>query len=329
MEELSGRKSVMNRLIERGLLQEISCGNNFAYVLADAGLFQPTDYKVLHSQAESGFVRFTKMLFNGRIQLYYMPDNMKPLSAVLPTLNPETFLTVVTNLLQAVLETKNNGFLSCTNVDLSFDKIFVDTSNMKVRLVYLPVSEHLTGDDILFESQLRSELLRTIRTIPGLVGPKTTALAGYLMDGMLSMEDLCAKLKAPVAVGDGWKTPETIAAAVTQPEKPEIPETPEAPKTMRIVAMNAPKRVEYIVKKDHFLIGKPGAKVHAEIDFNRMISRVHCCVDREGDQFAVTDLGSTNGTFVNGDKLQPNQPKKVKDGDMLRLANSIFQVVIR
>lgn len=319
----------MNRLIERGLLQEIACGGNFAYVLADAGLFQPTDYKVLHSQTESVFVRCTKMLFNGRIQLYYLPDDMKPLSAVLASLNPETFLTVVSNLLQGVLETKNNGFLSCTNVELSFDKIFVDISNMKVRLVYLPVSEHLMGDELLFESQLRTELLRTIRMMPGLAGPKTTALSGYLMDGTLSLADLCAKLKAPAPAAEGWQKAEHKAAVPVQPEKPEIPEPPKTPKTMRIVAMNAPRRVEFEVKKDHYLIGKPGAKVHAEIDFNRMISRVHCCVDRDGDRFTVTDLGSTNGTYLNGEKLQPNHPGKLKDGDMLRLANSIFQVVIR
>lgn len=322
----------MNQLIERGLLQEISCGVNFSYVLADAGLFQPTAYKVLHSQVESSFVRCTKMLFNGRIQLYYMPDNVKPLSAVLPTLNPETFLAVVTNLLQDVQETKNNGFLSCANVELSFDKIFVDISNMKVRLVYVPVGEHLVADDILFESQLRAELLKTIRMMPALESPKTTALAEYLMDGTLTLDDLCAKMKTPAAAPaskSGWKTVERTTAVHTQPQKPETPESPKEPKTMRIVAMNAPKRVEFVVDKDHYLIGKIGAKVDAEIDFNRMISRTHCCVDRSGEQFAVMDLGSTNGTFLNGDKLQPNHPKKLKDGDMLRLANSIFQVVIR
>lgn len=319
----------MNRLMERGLLQEISCGGNFAYVLADAGLFQTTDYKVLHSQTESGFVRCTKMLFNGKIQLYYMPDSMmKPLSAVLPTLNPETFLTVVSNLLQGVLETKNNGFLSCTNVELSFDKIFVDVSNLKVYLVYLPVSEHLVSDDILFESQLRAELMRTIRTMPALAGPKTTALAGNLMDGTLSVEELCARMKTPVAA-KGWKKPEHQAEVDTTPEEPEIPEPPKKPKVVRLVAMNAPKRVEFTVNKSHYLIGKTGAIVHAEIDFNRMISRTHCCVDKDGDEYVVMDLGSTNGTFLNGDKLQPNHPKKLKDGDMLRLANSIFQVVIR
>lgn len=318
----------MNRLIERGLLQEISCGGNFAYVLADAGLFQATDYKVLHSQAEGGFVRCTKMLFNGRIQLYYMPGNMKPLSAVLPTLNPETFMTVVSNLLQGVLETKNNGFLSCTNVELSFDKIFVDISNMKVQLVYLPVSEHLLSDDTFFESQLRSDLLRTIRTIPALASPRTTVFAGCLMDGTLSLEDLCARMKAPAPNGSRL-TPDHPAALPAQPEEPEIPEPPKVPKTMRLVAMNAPRQISFTVNKSHYLIGKTGAKVHAEIDFNRMISRIHCCVDREGDRFTVTDLGSTNGTFLNGDKLQPNHPKQLKDGDMLRLANSIFQVVIR
>jgi len=315
----------MNRLIEKGLLQEISCGGNFAYVLADTSLFQPTDYKVLHSQADGIFVRCTKMLFNGKIQLYYMPDNMKPLSAVLSSLNPETFVTVVSNLLQGVLETKHNGFLSCANVELSFNKIFVDVSNMKVRLVYLPVSESLSSDDLFFESQLRSELLRTIRITPALSSPKTAALADHLMDGILSLEDLCAKMKSPAFSN----APEHKPAAQVLPEEPEIAKPPKLPKVLRLVTMNAPKRVEFTMNKNHYLIGKAGAKVHAEIDFNRMISRIHCCIDRDGNQFTLTDLGSTNGTFLNGDKLQPNYPQKLKDGDMLRLANSIFQVVIR
>ena len=59
----------MNRLLENSLLQEIACGTNFAYVLSDNGMFLPTEYKVLQSQANSNFVKCMKMLSNGNLQI--------------------------------------------------------------------------------------------------------------------------------------------------------------------------------------------------------------------------------------------------------------------
>jgi hypothetical protein len=50
------------------------------------------------------------------------------------------------------------------------------------------------------------------------------------------------------------------------------------------------------------------------------ISRLHCTVLDEDDHFAVRDEDSANGTFVNGEKLEPLQPRPLRDGDMLDVA---------
>lgn len=300
------------------MLKEIPCGANFSYVLMDNSLFQPTDYKVLHSQTDGSFVKCMKMLYNGQVQLYYMPEGKKPLSQLLPNLNGESFLTVLANLFQNILNAKSNGFLFCGNVEQSFDKIFADPSTLKVSLVYLPIGIHLYDDEIAFESQLRSELVRQIHTVPNLAGPRTYAVAESLMDGTLSLENLISIIKNSSA-----PEPE-----VKKPESDPKPEIPEKPKQMYLLAMNAPVPTKFRIKKEHYVIGKAGAPVDAAISFNKMISRIHCCVDRQGDQFKVKDLGSTNGTFLNGNRLQPDQAHPLKNGDMLRLANSIFQVVI-
>ena len=59
-----------------------------------------------------------------------------------------------------------------------------------------------------------------------------------------------------------------------------------------------------------------------------MISRVHCRIDRRDEDYTITDLQSANGTFVNRIKLQPGTPQIIKNGDIIRLANSDFQVSI-
>ncbi len=48
------------------------------------------------------------------------------------------------------------------------------------------------------------------------------------------------------------------------------------------------------------------------------VSRRHSRLLRENNEWFVEDLGSTNGTFVNGAKIPPNKKTAVKKGDVLR-----------
>jgi Protein of unknown function (DUF3662)/FHA domain len=52
------------------------------------------------------------------------------------------------------------------------------------------------------------------------------------------------------------------------------------------------------------------------------ISRMHARVVREGDDFVVEDLGSTNGTEVNGQLVKR---RRLADGDRVRLGSSTLQ----
>jgi len=52
---------------------------------------------------------------------------------------------------------------------------------------------------------------------------------------------------------------------------------------------------------------------------NRFISRRHFQVRFESDVFYISDLGSTNGTYLNGRKLNPNEEQILRDGDVVGL----------
>jgi EAL domain-containing protein (putative c-di-GMP-specific phosphodiesterase class I) len=49
------------------------------------------------------------------------------------------------------------------------------------------------------------------------------------------------------------------------------------------------------------------------------VSREHAVIERQGDQITVRDLGSTNGTYVNGRRVQESP---LKHGDVVRIADS-------
>jgi pSer/pThr/pTyr-binding forkhead associated (FHA) protein len=52
---------------------------------------------------------------------------------------------------------------------------------------------------------------------------------------------------------------------------------------------------------------------------NRFVSRRHFQVRFESDVFYISDLGSTNGTYLNGSKLNPNEERILRDGDRVGL----------
>lgn len=56
------------------------------------------------------------------------------------------------------------------------------------------------------------------------------------------------------------------------------------------------------------------------------VSGNHAKIEQKDQQWQVMDLGSTNGTFLNGQALTPNQPYLIKVGDIIRFSTLEFKV---
>jgi pSer/pThr/pTyr-binding forkhead associated (FHA) protein len=56
------------------------------------------------------------------------------------------------------------------------------------------------------------------------------------------------------------------------------------------------------------------------IEFDTSVSRLHAVVERYSTGFCVRDLGSANGTFVNGERVMAE--RRLHTGDEIRLGNS-------
>lgn len=59
---------------------------------------------------------------------------------------------------------------------------------------------------------------------------------------------------------------------------------------------------------------------------NPVVSRVHMRILEEEDGYYIEDLNSTNGTFLNEEKLKPHQTIKIEIGDLITIANINFVV---
>jgi pSer/pThr/pTyr-binding forkhead associated (FHA) protein len=55
-----------------------------------------------------------------------------------------------------------------------------------------------------------------------------------------------------------------------------------------------------------------------------MVSRRHCCIDWRDDGPVLEDLGSLNGTEVNGEEL--TDLRRLAEGDLIQMGGSVFAV---
>ena len=76
------------------------------------------------------------------------------------------------------------------------------------------------------------------------------------------------------------------------------------------------------VNKNRFIIGKAQG-VDYRIN-NNTVSRNHCRILTRGNEFFIEDLGSTNGTFIDGERLNENVPAKLSNGQKITLSDENF-----
>ncbi len=78
----------------------------------------------------------------------------------------------------------------------------------------------------------------------------------------------------------------------------------------------------------------PTSEMFPEIDLSedngleKGVSRRHARITRKNGQVIVEDLGSINGTFVNGKRLAPYLGEVLNDGDQLQLGNLVIEISV-
>ena len=201
-------------------------------------------------------------------------------------------------------------------IELSWDKIFVEQNTLKVKLVYLPLSVRAFDSYAEFESELRSSIVKLADKVITSSNARLDQFVQDLCNGSMSLEDVYNKSR-------GAET----APIVRSEERSQMMPGTSANGSIKLVAMNAPSHFELVIDRDDAVIGKKQELVDMVIPFNRMISRKHCRITNRTGIYYINDEGSANGTFVNGVRLNPGQKAQINRGDIIRMADSDFQIV--
>jgi pSer/pThr/pTyr-binding forkhead associated (FHA) protein len=89
-----------------------------------------------------------------------------------------------------------------------------------------------------------------------------------------------------------------------------------------IVATGAQTGMEIPIAGPKFLIGR-GEECQLRPQ-SSLVSRKHCAIVVEKGGAVIEDFGSTNGTFVNDERI--TKPRELKNGDRLRVGALAFEV---
>jgi pSer/pThr/pTyr-binding forkhead associated (FHA) protein len=92
-----------------------------------------------------------------------------------------------------------------------------------------------------------------------------------------------------------------------------------------------------LANRTEFTLGRvsEGQPVMPDVDltpyqaYANGVSRLHAVLKRNGPRVVVKDLGSANGTYVNGKRLTPETERLLNHGDIVALGKLKFQVLIK
>ena len=140
---------------------------------------------------------------------------------------------------------------------------------------------------------------------------------------------------APVAPGAPLAPPAAPAMA-PQPPAPPSPGEPlpgpagpieRAPAGPRLVVVVGPTvGLSFALLGDSIRVGRDAS--NGIVLRDQTVSRQHAVLERRGDQWTVTDLGSTNGTEIGGQRSPPQQPTPLTPGSRVGFGDveCVFEV---
>jgi hypothetical protein len=120
-----------------------------------------------------------------------------------------------------------------------------------------------------------------------------------------------------------------------KPTRPELASTP-VNSWISLHLMDSGKILP-LASRNEFTLGRlsEGQPIMPDIDLTPYqayasgVSRLHAVVKRDANRVLVMDLGSSNGTYVNGRRINPHVEEPLSHGDIVALGKLKIQVLLR
>lgn len=90
-----------------------------------------------------------------------------------------------------------------------------------------------------------------------------------------------------------------------------------------------PSKKTILGRSDSSSTQKPDVDLTPFGALEKGVSRIHAVIARSDDTLTLVDMGSANGTHLNGQRLAPDQPRVLRDGDEIRLGKLVAHIYFK
>lgn len=141
-----------------------------------------------------------------------------------------------------------------------------------------------------------------------------------------------------IAAGSRSETTASLNKAASGDGPPVVHEVAPPPSTTPVVSLvviNSGRRIA-LEGADDLLVGRKDNQrgIYPDVDlgldggYDAGVSRRHAIITPQSGGYAIEDLASANGTFVNGRRLQPQTSTPIRHGDELKFGTLILRFEI-
>lgn len=294
-------------------LTEITGGRNRVFLLKEDSDLKRIEYRVLLSQKFDWQVKCYKCRLNGQTELFMLTDKYYRLSDILSSLNRVKVFTIVRQICESMIEVKSNGFLSADSILLDIDNIYYDAASGRVKLIYMPV-------DNGHEKVRKKVVDRVFELVESIA--KSQNDDNY----QLFISDILTQCIPSVELEDLVRalTEDNIRAIVERDNHDK--NAAKKDRKLYLDAIYGSEPMTFVIEREYYVIGRSERFADGIIHNNRLVGRKHCIIEQLDGNYAIMDLNSINGTYLNGEKLNPHQEYSLQEGDTVGIANLKFRV---
>lgn len=231
-------------------------------------------------------------------------------------ISKDKFVTMLLNLISTIRKLQFRG-IKLKNIILKPAQIFINKNNLKVKMICIPISNRNTDrtlKELLKEIILSAEFdynenCKYVRDILRFVEENDCNDLVVLQDGIEKYLDNSEK--------DHKNVPKKI-------EKVEQPLEKSKKQQVYLIRLSTDERIN--IDKPIFRIGKDKHNADYKITNNTAVSRKHAEIIKKNNEYFILDVGSTNHTFINGDRIEEKKEIPLEDGDIIKLGNEEFKI---
>lgn len=200
-----------------------------------------------------------------------------------------------------------------------------------MNMIICPKCKAQTPEDSLFCDQCGTEILYCPSCKKPARGKRCTSCGSALVSASEFFElPEDANVTQPQPASSGFAKPQLAGQKATEPESRHNAEPQTFDEgTMRPNTPSGPTKLVgegVVLLKSGGIIGRKNGDYLEIFSCQPYVSSTHARLDFNSGRWTITDLDSTNGTFINGEQIAPNTPTPFSKGDIITLATTNYTV---